>query len=283
MATPTPSRPSTLSHDPDSPIIATPATGSISTHSFNPDEDADTGAHLPIDDYDGYAPDHHSTTSGVSSDTESDFGDEGGASVPLQRLSLKKRKPRPGMLVGIDGGRGTRSVYDAEGAGGEVENELVVRWSGDGGSPTSFRKLRENHKKGLGREYRRGGGGGGGAGRGYEGGGGSGTGGLEELLYTPEEERRVVRKMDRNLVFFLAGLYMLSFLDRSSEFSTAAADVYDRRLGSEADGGCGWGVCRYWECKDAAVEEPTFREQLHDSWPMIPVLMGSWWVDYRPE
>lgn len=38
-------------------------------------------------------------------------------------------------------------------------------------------------------------------------------------LYTPDEERAVVRKFDRKLVVFVAGLYMLSFLDRSSELS----------------------------------------------------------------
>lgn len=35
-------------------------------------------------------------------------------------------------------------------------------------------------------------------------------------LYTPDEERAVVRKFDRNLVLFVAVLYMLSFLDRSN-------------------------------------------------------------------
>lgn len=36
-------------------------------------------------------------------------------------------------------------------------------------------------------------------------------------LYTPDEERRVIRKFDRRLVLFVALLYMLSFLDRSSK------------------------------------------------------------------
>lgn len=36
------------------------------------------------------------------------------------------------------------------------------------------------------------------------------------MLYTPDEERNVVRKLDRRVVIFLAFLYMLSFLDRSS-------------------------------------------------------------------
>lgn len=35
-------------------------------------------------------------------------------------------------------------------------------------------------------------------------------------LYTPDEEKSVVRKFDRKLVLFVALLYMLSFLDRSS-------------------------------------------------------------------
>ena len=36
------------------------------------------------------------------------------------------------------------------------------------------------------------------------------------MLYTPDEERAVIRKFDRKLVLFVAFLYMLSFLDRSS-------------------------------------------------------------------
>lgn len=37
-------------------------------------------------------------------------------------------------------------------------------------------------------------------------------------LYTPDEERAIVKKFDRKLVLFVALLYMLSFLDRSSMF-----------------------------------------------------------------
>ena len=37
--------------------------------------------------------------------------------------------------------------------------------------------------------------------------------------YTMEEEREVVQKFDRKLVPFLALLYLLSFLDRSSKSS----------------------------------------------------------------
>lgn len=45
-----------------------------------------------------------------------------------------------------------------------------------------------------------------------------GNGESEMLVYTPEEERAVVRKFDRRLVLFVALLYLLSFLDRSSEY-----------------------------------------------------------------
>jgi hypothetical protein len=38
------------------------------------------------------------------------------------------------------------------------------------------------------------------------------------VSYTPAEERKVLKKLDRHLVLFLALLYMLSFLDRSSKF-----------------------------------------------------------------
>lgn len=38
------------------------------------------------------------------------------------------------------------------------------------------------------------------------------------MLYTPDEERSVIKKFDRRLVLFVALLYMLSFLDRSSTF-----------------------------------------------------------------
>lgn len=34
--------------------------------------------------------------------------------------------------------------------------------------------------------------------------------------YTVDEERRVIKKLDRRVVLFMAFLYMLSFLDRSS-------------------------------------------------------------------
>ena len=41
------------------------------------------------------------------------------------------------------------------------------------------------------------------------------------MLYTPDEEQAVLRKLDRRLVSFMALLYMLSFLDRSSVYPSA--------------------------------------------------------------
>lgn len=38
-------------------------------------------------------------------------------------------------------------------------------------------------------------------------------------LYTPDEDRTVRRRLDRKLVGFMALLYCLSFLDRTSEYS----------------------------------------------------------------
>ena len=40
------------------------------------------------------------------------------------------------------------------------------------------------------------------------------------MLYTPDEERAVIKKFDRKLVSFVSLLYMLSFLDRSSTSPT---------------------------------------------------------------
>lgn len=37
-------------------------------------------------------------------------------------------------------------------------------------------------------------------------------------MFSQEEEQRVVKKLDRRLVLFVALLYLLSFLDRSSMF-----------------------------------------------------------------
>lgn len=42
--------------------------------------------------------------------------------------------------------------------------------------------------------------------------------GEDDIVFTVDEERAVVRKFDRRLVLFVALLYLLSFLDRSSEY-----------------------------------------------------------------
>lgn len=50
-------------------------------------------------------------------------------------------------------------------------------------------------------------------------------------LYTPDEEQVVVRKFDRRLVVFLALLYMLAFVDRSST-STGLLSLCSRSTGT---------------------------------------------------
>lgn len=45
------------------------------------------------------------------------------------------------------------------------------------------------------------------------------------MLYTPDEEERVIKIFDRRLVLFVALLYMLSFLDRSSMYCFAESFV----------------------------------------------------------
>lgn len=37
-------------------------------------------------------------------------------------------------------------------------------------------------------------------------------------LYSPEEDKKVLKKLDRRVVLFIAFLYLLSFLDRSSKY-----------------------------------------------------------------
>lgn len=52
-------------------------------------------------------------------------------------------------------------------------------------------------------------------------------------LYTPDEDKAVRRKFDRKLVLFVALLYMLSFLDRSSK--SHCADTMDHVLWEKLD------------------------------------------------
>lgn len=68
-------------------------------------------------------------------------------------------------------------------------------------------------------------GGGGAGGVGLAGASVSGSGGPAEdfELFTPDEERRVRRKLDRRLVLFMGLLYLLSFLDRSSVYTRSSS------------------------------------------------------------
>ena len=50
------------------------------------------------------------------------------------------------------------------------------------------------------------------------------------MLYTPDEERAVVKRLDRRLVLFMAFLYMLSFLDRSSKVRQVCCNSLTQRF-----------------------------------------------------
>ena len=56
--------------------------------------------------------------------------------------------------------------------------------------------------------------------------------------YTVAEERGVVRKFDRKLVPFLALLYLLSFLDRSSKFIVSSSSSSSSFCGEEHEAKC---------------------------------------------
>ena len=50
------------------------------------------------------------------------------------------------------------------------------------------------------------------------------------MEYTPEEEKAVLKKLDRRLALFMALLYLLSFLDRSSASALFLQRGWNRRL-----------------------------------------------------
>lgn len=54
-------------------------------------------------------------------------------------------------------------------------------------------------------------------------------------LYTPDEEKAVLRRLDTRLVLFMSFLYLLSFLDRSSMFP---AIYFLLRWGGGEEAGC---------------------------------------------
>jgi hypothetical protein len=68
--------------------------------------------------------------------------------------------------------------------------------------------------------------------------------------YTPEEESEVVRRFDRRLVPFLALLYLLAFLDRSSKSSYP---TYWNSHFSASKHLCHYlfTITRYWKCENS--------------------------------
>ena len=57
------------------------------------------------------------------------------------------------------------------------------------------------------------------------------------MLYTPDEEKSVISRFDCRLVLFVALLYMLSFLDRSSK----SLDLFNLSMLTSV---------RHWKCKN---------------------------------
>lgn len=156
---------------------------------------------------------------GEEGQSDSGSGVDLGEGVPLTKLSKPRNRAREGKNKGADG-------WHTEGEGEEGES-VVVRWSQDGGSPTSFRRLKKQHmsksRQKSSKKRRRPRTEGGGVdsdeesmGEVREGWKRRGKRKVLGVYWTPDEEAKVVRKMDKWLVGFLAGLYMLSFLDRSS-------------------------------------------------------------------
>jgi hypothetical protein len=99
----------------------------------------------------------------------------------------RKTKPRPDGSSGLD--RERAPERDEDGPRGRVDSGRDADAMGLDERGEMLRRLRRRRTSGSVASYR---------------------------LYTPDEEDAVVRKFDRNLVVFVAFLYMLSFLDRSS-------------------------------------------------------------------
>lgn len=71
-------------------------------------------------------------------------------------------------------------------------------------------------------------------------------------LYTPDEERAVLRRLDRRLVLFMGLLYMLSFLDRSSMCGLSLSFT-DGGGGGGGGGGARVGLEEAWERKSVGL------------------------------
>ena len=85
--------------------------------------------------------------------------------------------------------------------------------------------------------------------------------------YTAEEERRVVKKFDRRLVLFMALLYMLAFLDRSSK-------LLQIRYGALWILTNCYRASRHWKCQNRGVDG---RSKTY----IFPVRMGPYCFLYH--
>lgn len=167
-----------------SPVELTPSATSYQADDDDDDDDDGTSLHTPPE-----------------GDSDSGSGFAGEQGYELRSLS---RSGRVGS--GGDGGAGDDDDDDGAGHDGAGEHGALIAQSRDSDEDEgdvvydAFRESDEEDSAQLRRRRRR------------------LRGRRKEFLYTREEERKVIRKFDFNLVGFLALLYMLSFLDRSSTF-----------------------------------------------------------------
>jgi hypothetical protein len=154
--------------------------GRLSTHPPSPSF-AQTGAEFSID----------SDDPGDDFDLRSEVGGRGGRAAGSEVFELTPRSR---------GSIDEEAIADEEGDGG-------VLWQAGGDDDDNED---EDEEGGLNRHMMR---------RSRRTSTGASTAASFEL-YTPDEEKAVRRKFDRKLVLFVALLYMLSFLDRSSTLAT---------------------------------------------------------------
>ncbi|KAG8527447.1 uncharacterized protein KY384_007599 [Bacidia gigantensis] len=95
------------------------------------------------------------------------------------------------------------------------------------------------------------------------------------MPYTVDEEREVVRRLDRRLVLFVAFLYMLSFLDRSNIGNAKVAGMYnDLHLSSEQ---FEW-LLRAFYITYVLFEWMTLLWKVFAAHKYLAIVVGSWGI-----
>lgn len=146
---------------------------------------AQTGAEFNLDDSDVYDDEHDD-----DDDLRSQVGGGGGGSDTYEMVGGSGKRRHDQYKIGGGHSRERLMEGDYIDAG---SSSTTTRGRGGGGEDDSDRSRSRGRGRGL-----------------------SVSSVDSFLLYTPDEENAVRRKFDRKLVLFVALLYMLSFLDRSS-------------------------------------------------------------------